>query len=70
MIKYDYADYLVHKKEHGEFVKRVLEEVKNFEENRQFVPNRFVRFLKDWLLNHIAISDHKFGDFLVSKGVQ
>ena len=70
MVKYDYPYYLAHKKEHGDFVKRILQEVKNFEDKKLFVPNRFVRFLKDWLLRHIALSDQKYKSFFQDKGVR
>jgi hemerythrin len=53
-----------HKKEHTEFIQKVLENVKAFEEGKFYVPNHFVRFLKDWILSHIAITDSKLGMFL------
>jgi hemerythrin len=67
MQKYGYPDYIIHKAEHNKFTKRILEDVKAYMENRPFVPNSFVRFLKDWLLSHIAITDKKLGEFLVRK---
>jgi hemerythrin len=69
MIKYNYHDFLIHKKEHTDFIKQILEETYNFENNKLFIPNKFVRYLKDWLLSHIAITDNKYKDFFHSKGL-
>jgi hemerythrin len=59
-----YPNAVVHKGEHKKFVQKVLENVRDFEEGRTFVPNAFVRFLRDWILEHIAIQDKQFGFFL------
>lgn len=67
--QYGYPAADAHKKQHQAFVYKVLEEVANFENNKQFVPNKFVRFLRDWLLEHIAVSDQAYSEFLKSKGV-
>jgi hemerythrin len=63
MEKASYPKIKVHKSEHEEFIRKVLEAVKNYETGKQFVPNTFVRFLRDWLWDHIAISDREFGRF-------
>jgi hemerythrin len=53
-----------HKKEHADFVRKVFDDVKAFEQGRPLIPNQFVRYLKDWVLSHIAITDSKMGNFL------
>ncbi|MDR1177392.1 MAG: bacteriohemerythrin [Spirochaetaceae bacterium] len=64
MERTSYPDRDDHNREHTEFIKKVLENVKAFEEGKLFVPFRFVRFLRDWVLSHIAITDSKLGIFL------
>jgi hemerythrin len=53
-----------HKKEHESFVAEVVKQSKDFEEGRKFVPNAFARFLKNWVLSHIAISDRKYAEYI------
>jgi hemerythrin len=61
-----YPHYAEHKKEHESFVKKMLDDMKLFSEGKSFVPNNFVRFLKDWILSHIAVSDKQYSEFLFS----
>lgn len=63
MQKTNYPEYTVHKKEHEDFVQVVLKQVKKFEEGT-CAPIDFALFLRDWLLNHIAVSDKKYSPFL------
>jgi hemerythrin len=61
-----YPGITAHKKEHEDFVKEILRQVQAFEEGKQFVPNNFVRFLRDWVLTHIAVSDKQYAEYLLN----
>jgi hemerythrin len=60
-----FPDLVQHKKEHESFVKKILADVERFQGGKKFVPNEFVRYLKDWILTHIAIEDKKYSDYIL-----
>jgi hemerythrin len=60
----NYPGLRTHKKQHEEFVKKVLEDVKSFQDGKKFVPNVFVRYLKDWVLSHIAVEDKRYAEYI------
>ena len=55
-----------HKQKHEQFVKEILSAVNAYKNGKQFVPNSFVRFLRDWLFNHILIDDKAWARYYFS----
>lgn len=69
MITNKYPDFPAHKKKHEEFILQIISEVKKYQSGLQFVPNNFVRYLRDWLLEHIAIVDKKLQYFFADMDI-
>ena len=58
-----YPELRKHKKQHKKFVKDINKSVKLYEKGKT-TPIEMVKFLKNWLLNHIAISDKQYAPYL------
>jgi hemerythrin len=63
MREANYPDLPAHKKEHELFIAQVLNSIKSFEAGGT-EPAVLASFLKDWILNHIAVSDKKYAPYL------
>jgi hemerythrin len=64
----EYPDLPAHKTQHRGFVREIMQQVKDFEEGKVFVPNKFARYLRDWVLAHIAYVDKQYGAFFAATG--
>jgi hemerythrin len=60
----NYPGYLDHKRQHDTLVKQILEAAKEYNEGKKFVPQNFVKTLKDWIFSHIAISDQVYAVYV------
>jgi hemerythrin len=61
-----YPEIVEHKRAHEDFVQHILDEVQSFQDGKKFVPNLFVRYLKDWILSHIAVADRKYAAYILN----
>lgn len=68
--KYSYPEFKEHKKEHDDFVEKVIDLEDRLESGRLILTTELTDFLKEWLLDHIRGSDQKYSDFLLSKGAK
>ncbi len=69
MEKYNYSDLASQKREHEKFIEKVKIFQQDFESGKLALSINVASFVKEWLANHILISDKKYGPFLNSKGV-
>ena len=69
-VRFGYPDTEKHKQEHAAFVKKVADFKSGFEKGRLSVTLEVMRFLSDWLRNHIMKSDKKYSPLFNAKGLQ
>ncbi|MCL2179564.1 MAG: bacteriohemerythrin [Treponema sp.] len=64
LIATKYAGYAEHKKQHDLFIRTVVENIKLYEAGKRYTLSTFARFLKDWILSHIAMMDKQYFEYL------
>lgn len=70
MVKYNYPDYISHKKEHDKFIAKVGDLEKRFNSGGIIITFEITSFLKDWLKTHINGTDKKYSNFFIEHGVR
>jgi len=63
MIHTKFPGYAEHKKAHDAFVLAVVDNVKNFRSSKKLALMDFTKFLKEWVLTHIAIMDKQYFNY-------
>lgn len=66
---YYYPKTQYHEAEHNTFLIKMQEMQEKAKQNINVVSFELMQYLKDWLLNHILVSDKKYVPFLKSKGL-
>jgi hemerythrin len=56
-----------HRAEHKRFMKELLRQNQAYSDGKANVPHSFARFLKEWILSHIAVKDKDWADYLQAK---
>ena len=54
----------IHKMQHDKLIENILDAVIEYKQGKNFVPNNFVRTLRDWILGHIAIFDKAYVSYV------
>ena len=62
----EFPEFLDHKKEHADFLWKILNWVKEFQEEQNNNPEEFVYFINEWLRSHIDVSDRAFADYFLA----
>ena len=63
-----YPDRDQHARQHAELKATVGKLQRDYAEERLMITIEVMRFLKDWLYQHIKNTDKRFGEFLARKG--
>jgi len=68
MRRYEFPESATHQAEHQQFVERVRDYQRRFEQKRTRISLEIAEFLVNWWRNHILHSDKKCGAFCCAKG--
>lgn len=60
MVRVNFPGYKEHKKAHETFITTVLQKSRDFEADKRLTLSEFAKFLKDWILSHIAFMDKQY----------
>ncbi len=69
MQEHNYPGYEEHVKQHGSMVNKVNDIVANYSQDSEETICETVKFLRDWLINHIQKTDQQYVEFFKDKGV-
>jgi len=67
--KYSYPNVDSHIKTHTEFVNKVIQFKQDFKSGKALLSVKIMRFLTDWLMQHINGTDKMYIEFFESKGI-
>ena len=69
MIKYAYPDYIKHKFEHDALIEKVHDYSDQVSSGKTSISLSLIGFLKEWLVNHIMVTDMKYKTFFDKKDI-
>lgn len=71
MAKYEYDNYEKHKFEHFFVIKKIERfESEDIDEKQEETIMNLVKFIFDWISNHILHEDMSYKEFFISRGVR
>lgn len=70
MQKYNFPGFAAHKKEHEDFVNKVADTKKQFEDGAIMLTMPLISFLTTWVQDHILKSDSGYSAFLSKAGMK
>ena len=63
MIATKFSGYAEHKKAHDSFVIAVVNNINDYKAGKRLTLSAFTKFLKDWILSHIAMMDKQYFEY-------
>ena len=61
-----FKGYAEHKRKHDTFVIAVVDNVRAYQFSRRFSLFTFTKFLKEWVLTHVAVMDKQYFEYIKS----
>ncbi len=62
MVKIKFPEYQLHRKEHLAFTSKTVTSYHNLISGDNQIANEILEYLKNWLVNHIQVSDKKYAN--------
>jgi len=63
MLLTRFPGYNEHKNAHDQFVQTIADNMKCLKAGETPIPEKFISFMKNWMLSHIAIMDKRYSDY-------
>jgi len=70
MKRFKYPDLKAHQNKHLGFYRRLLGIIQRLDDDTYDLEIDFLRFLKDWFIDHILTEDKKYAAFFADKDIQ
>lgn len=70
MVEFNYPEFKSHKEEHHDFSNKVIAYCSRVIEGEYQIASEILEYLKQWLVNHIQITDKKFVECFKKNGVE
>lgn len=70
MKEFNYAEYQLHKEEHLDFIHRTISYSERITKGNYKVSNEILEYLKQWLANHVQITDQKYRECFIKNGLK
>ncbi len=70
MKKFNYLEYQHHKEEHDDFAIKALVYNRRVADGNSQIANEILEYLKQWLINHIQVTDKKYVDCFKKNGLK
>ena len=65
MLATKFEGYTEHKKAHDKFVLNTVDNIRDYQAGKKLTLSTFTKFLKDWILSHIAVMDKQYFRYFV-----
>lgn len=69
MQRTDYAEYHAHKSEHDQFTAKALDLKERADKEYFILTLEIMNFLKEWLQNHILVTDSRYAKHFNAQGI-
>ncbi len=70
MIKFNYPEYQSHRNEHLDFIDKTMASYNKLVRGDYQIANELLEYLKQWLVNHIQVTDRQYIDCFKKNGLK